>query len=377
MRINTIVGRYIFKELIPPFAVSLAFLTFVFLMAQVLDITNLIVNYSLSIISILKLLLYNMPFFLAFIIPMSVMMAVLLAFLRFSTDNEITALKAGGCSIYHLLPPVALFCFVGFLLTGFMVVYGLPKGRLASKALTRQVALSHLDAGLKEKTFNDSFDGIVLYVSQIDIKRKIFKDIFIEDFRRPDIRSTVIAPAGRLHKHKDRLALQLSLSNGAIHQVDAKEKTAQAIQFDQYDIVLDLKQQMTAVEDGPKDEEEMSVSELKQYLKANDASKDAQYYLTLMAYHKKLSLPSACFALGLLAVPLGIRSKSHRKSYGVGLGFIFFMAYYLLLSIGWVFGETGRYPPAIGMWMPNAAMGGAGLLLLLRTASEGRMRFRR
>jgi len=41
-----------------------------------------------------------------------------------------------------------------------------------------------------------------------------------------------------------------------------------------------------------------------------------------------------------------------------------------MLSAGQVFGEAGVYPPAIGMWMPNVVMGGLGLFLLVRTATD-------
>ena len=46
------------------------------------------------------------------------------------------------------------------------------------------------------------------------------------------------------------------------------------------------------------------------------------------------------------------------------------VAYYMLLSIGRAFGENGSYPPAIGMWMPNAILGIVGIYLLSRTARE-------
>ena len=74
--------------------------------------------------------------------------------------------------------------------------------------------------------------------------------------------------------------------------------------------------------------------------------------------------------LGLLGVPLGIQSRSTRRSYGIGLGLIFFLGYYILLSAGWVFGEAGIYPPLIGMWVPNIVTGGFGVFLLVRTAKE-------
>jgi lipopolysaccharide export system permease protein len=40
------------------------------------------------------------------------------------------------------------------------------------------------------------------------------------------------------------------------------------------------------------------------------------------------------------------------------------------MSLGKIYGETGAYPPAIGMWLPNFVIGGLGLYFLIRTANE-------
>ena len=50
MKINSIVNRYFFTEMIPPFILNIVFFTFVFLMAKILDITKMIVNYKISIL---------------------------------------------------------------------------------------------------------------------------------------------------------------------------------------------------------------------------------------------------------------------------------------------------------------------------------------
>jgi lipopolysaccharide export system permease protein len=369
MKINSIVNRYILVEMIPPFVINLIFFTFIFLMTRILDITRLIVNFKINLVSVSLILIYSMPFFLAFIIPMSVMMAVLLTFLRLSNDNEITALKAGGVSIYSLLPPVLVFCLAAGLLTAFMTIYGLPKGRLAFKRLLYDVAASNLDIGLKERTFNDSFAGVMLYVNRIDQRSKTLQDVFIEDQRSKGVVTTVVAPEGKLFSEPAHLTFQLRLFNGIVNQVDLSRRTAQAIRFDTYNVNLNLNRTVAPESDGPKDEEEMSLGELRRYLKTAP-QRDDRYYLALMEWHKKFSLPAACLALGLLALPLGIQARTSRKSFGIGLGLIFFLIYYLMLSSGWVFGEAGLYPPLVGMWLPNVVMGGIGLFLLIRAVQE-------
>lgn len=369
MRINTIVNRYLLRELVAPFAISLTVLTFIFLMTKILEITNLIVNYQIGIGTVLLMLLYSMPFFLIFTIPMSVMIGVLLTFLRMSNDNEIMALKAGGRSTYALVPPVVLFCVAGAVATCLVSVYGLPKGRLAFKDLAYAVAAANVNVGLRERTFNDRFEGVVLYVNRIDVRTHDLIDVFIEDRRTPGATTTVVAPRGKMYSDAANMVFQLRLFDGSLHQTDLKGRAGHATRFATYDIRMDIKQVMHAARGGPKDEEEMSLGELRDYVRGAE-KKDDRYYLTLMELHKKFSIPFSCLALGILALPLGITSRSAKRSYGVVLSLAFFLGYYMMLSAGWVFGEAGVYPPAIGMWVPNVVMGGLGVFLLRRTATE-------
>jgi len=369
MKINSIVNRYIFLEMIPPFILNLVFFTFVFLMAKILDITKMIVNYRVSISSVFLMMIYSIPYFLEFVIPMSIMMSILLTFLQLSADNEIVALKAGGLSVYRLLPPVMLFCLLGFLLTGFMSIYGMPWGRLSFKELTLEVVSSHANIGLKERTFNDSFSGVMLYMNKVDLKTKTLINVFIEDKRNKNVVSTVVAPRGHMFGQADKSSFHLRLYDGSINQVDLKNQATHSIKFDTYDVNLDFKRTMSAAKGRPKDESEMNLVELRRHIHAFK-QKDARYFNALIEFHKKFSLAFACFALGVLAVPLGIQSQSAKRSFGLGLGLFFFLLYYLMLSAGLVFGEAGIYPPAIGMWLPNIVTGGLGLFLLDRTAKE-------
>ncbi len=369
MKVNSIISRYVFKEMIPPFFINLILFTFIFLMAEILKITDLILNYGVSVSSVLLMLICSMPSFLVFVIPMSIMMGVILAFLRFSSDNEISALKSAGLSIYRFLSPVFVFSLIGCLVTGFMCIYGSPWGNLALKALVLETAKSNIDVGLKERTFYDSFKDVMLYAEKIDPKDNTLKGVFIEDRQSPGTVSTIVAPKGKLSSDPERLAFWLTLFDGIINKVDQKTKTAHSVSFDTYDFKLEVAQILSAKKHGKKGRKEMSLSELRHSLR-EATEKDARYYLTLMEYHQKFSIPFACFVFGLVAVPLGIQSKSAKRSFGMVLGLFFFLMYYMFLSAGWVLGEAGVCPPVVGMWGPNLVIGAVGLYLLILSAKE-------
>jgi lipopolysaccharide export system permease protein len=364
-----ILHRYIFFEMIPPFVLNLVFFIFVFMMRQILEITDLIVNYQVGGAVFLLLLFYSLPYFFVYIIPMSVMMAVLLAFLRLSNDSEIIALKAGGISVYRFMTPVLIFGLICAFFTGFMTVYGMPWGRSAYKLLAFEVVRSNFIVGLQERRFNDSFDGVMFYVNKIDPASGTLMDIFIDDHRTQGIRIAVTAPRGFMFQGETEASVNLRLQDGVINQVDLADRSAHLIRFDTYDLQLDFNDAVAGTSKGRRNEKEMRFSELKEYLAAVEEH-DKRYYSALIEFHRKFSLPFACIALAVLAVPLGAQAQTTRRSAGLGIGLVAFLIYYLLLSAGLVLGETGLAPPVIGLWAPNVIMGSAGIWLLTRTAHD-------
>jgi lipopolysaccharide export system permease protein len=286
-----------------------------------------------------------------------------------SADNEIVALKSCGLSVYGLLPPVLIFSLAGFLVTLFMTLYGVPKAKATVEDLVVEMAASNVDIGLKERTFNDAFKNVMLYVNKIDLGQKKLIDIFIEDKRQRDIVSTVVAPEGRLFSEPGKLIFHMVLSNGTIHQTNLKKHTANSIHFDTYKLSLDLKKELENAEEREKGREEMSIAELQQVVRES-TEKDKDYYKAQITIHRRFSLPAACLALGLLAFPLGIQSKSGKRSFGLILCLFFFLLYYLLLTAGYTLGKKGNYPPVIGMWLPNLAMATLGVYFLVQATRE-------
>ncbi len=364
------IHTYIFLELIPPFVISLFFLTFVFLMTRIPEITNMVVNYNSNVTDILMMIGFTLPRFMEFTIPMSAMISILLTFMRMAGENEIVALKGAGTSLYKLLPPVLLFCIVTMVLTMWITVFGVSWGKLSLKKKSLELARSSIDAALQERQFNSQLDKIMIYVSHVDMKTRDLTDVFIEDRRTKGMVSISVAPTGKLIRQEKNEVYTIRLYDGMINQVSSDDNSVTNINFGHYDINIDLAAMQKG---GPKklrkDLDEMSLHELVQRIKKG-IKDPAQLSEAKMVLHEKFSIPFACLSLGLLAFPLGIQSMSLRKSSGFGMGIAFFLLYYFLLAAGWSAGETGHYPPYIGMWLPNVVMGGAGIFLLVRNAKE-------
>ncbi|MDD2605893.1 MAG: LptF/LptG family permease, partial [Desulfobacteraceae bacterium] len=264
---STLIDRYLLREMLPPFALNLVFFTFVFLMTRILEITNMVVNYRIGLGTVVLMLVYATPRFLEFVVPMSVMMAILLTLLRMSGDNEIVALKAGGISIYRLLPPVMGFALIGGLITLAVTLWGAPQGRLALKdVVARATRTTDLSLVLKERTFNDAFDGVMLFVTRIDPATRELMDVFIEDQRHRPLKIAIVAPRGRLVAEAGNNAYRLELHGGTVHRVDLASRTADTIGFDVYDVALKVKQPAAVPAAAPPSEDEMGFAALGRWI---------------------------------------------------------------------------------------------------------------
>jgi len=365
-----ILDKYIFRELFYPFVLNLLFFTFVFLMSQVLDIAELIVNYRTSLVDIFYLLLYSSPFFLQFTIPLSVMAAVLLSFMRLSGDNEIIAIRSGGVSPYRLIPPVLAFSLFAAFLTAIMTFYGLPWGKQSFRNMTEELVTMAANLELKPRVFNDRFDNIMLYVNEIDKETGLMKDVFIEDSRSPDVGViAIIAPEGVFISDPAKGLHTLRLFRGSMLSSNMVKKTANSGSFTVYDIHLRNGHKSTKPKDKWKSVEEMYFTDMLGILK-DHKKKDKLYYKIVMKMNEKFTMPFASVVLALVAMALGLSGMSRKKSRGISQGIAFFVIYYVLLTVGWSFGESGAYHPAIGMWVPNIVTLFCGIYFMRRVVKE-------
>jgi lipopolysaccharide export system permease protein len=96
-----IISRYVLKQHIAPFIFAVNALTLLMLLDQLAKQFHRLVGKGLEARVIAEVFFYSIPFILAVIVPMAVLVAVLYAFNRLAGDNEISALKASGVSLWR------------------------------------------------------------------------------------------------------------------------------------------------------------------------------------------------------------------------------------------------------------------------------------
>ena len=359
---------YIFREIFHIFLIGLLVFTIILLMDKILKLIELIVSRGASVVLILKLLLYISPSFLVFTIPMAVLVAILLGFGRLSSDNEVTAFKASGISLYQLYVPVAVFSVAAYLVCAFLVFYGLPWGNQGFRETLLQLAQSKSNIEIKERVFNDAFDGLVVYVDKVPIQGEKLEGILIYDEREKGKYNTIFAREGFVANNPKTQEIMLKLVKGDIHRFEPKNNLYQKVHFESYDLKLELATAFKAIAKKLKDRE-MSIEEIRAKI-ATMKKRGQDTTSEEMELQKRYAIPFTCLIFGLIGVPLGIQPRRSGRSNGFVFSLLIILAYYISLAAAEIFAAHRTISPLLAGWIPNFLFGGLGVYLLVKAGRE-------
>jgi lipopolysaccharide export system permease protein len=346
--------RYIFREMVPPFFLSMAVLLLVLVLQKLFRLSDLVVSKGATLLATARVLLYVLPGFLVITIPMSLLVASLTVFSRMSSDSEITAMKASRISLYAMIRPVFLFAVLAFGLTAATSLILVPGANASLKAYLFNMVKSNAMVGIEPGVFSVSFEGMVIYVDKMDSLNNM-EGVFISDERSAKEPYAIVAKQGKLIADPQSLNVTLALQDGTIHTPPRDEKTYNLMGFDTAKLFLDINSSIVGKGAPGKGFEDMSSSELLQDIqKSRGEGKPTFSQETEL--HKRLSIPFACLIFGLIGAPLGIRRNRSGKSAGIAIALMVFLVYYIILGSATNLAETGSFPALQAYWIPNTAM---------------------
>ncbi|MEW6264679.1 MAG: LPS export ABC transporter permease LptF [Thermodesulfobacteriota bacterium] len=364
-----IIPLYILRELLPPFFINLLVFTFIMLMGKVLELTELVVVRGVRTAAIFKLMGLSLPFFFSMTIPMATLLSVLVVFLRLNGDQEITVLKSAGLSLYQLLPPVMVFCLWAYLLTSYLTLFLVPASNWAFRKELLELAKARADVYLKERVFNVGFKNMVIFVNHMSMNSDLMEDVFIQDDREGGVTSVIVAARGRISTDHEQGALIFQLYDGVMDRIYKTSQRTDTINFRQYELKLDVEGELSQ-EAQKRNQSELTTEDLWAAVQSLKEQNHEHYPIYLMDAHKRYSVPVACLVLGLVAVPLGVQFRRRGRNWGLTMGLTIFLIYYVLLTAGWSIGKGNKFPPGLGMWVPNLVVGLAALYLLRQANNE-------
>ena len=355
-------------ELFKIFLISVGSLTMVLYLDKFLFMAEMIVNRGVTFLEMCHIMLYSAPAFLALTVPMSVLVASLVAFNQFSAHNEWVAMKACNLSFLQTMRPVLLFSAIAYLIANTIMFYALPWGDLSYRKLIYDVIKNRAYVDIKSNVFNHDFKNLVILVEERKSQSKLV-NVFIADATQSDLPKIITANEGNILPNPKSLKIQLELKNGTIHELSQERRDYQTINFEVYNLALSLPNTKRLEEEALVDNRGSSLGQLREQIFELEM-KGLPTRGLKVELSKKISIPFTCLLFGLLGASLGAHSSRTGKSGSFAMCVFVIVLYYMGLILTQNMGVIGVLEPYSSVWIPNIILLGITLYIAYKMQKE-------
>jgi LPS export ABC transporter permease LptG len=334
---------------------SFAALLGLFYIGTFIDKTDKLFKGQATTGMVMTLLGYMTPQFVYFVIPLAVLLGVLVTFGLLSRSSELSVMKACGISLYRVAAPLVLMSMAW---SG--VLFALEQ-QLLARANQRADALDAQIRGRAPRTSNPvnrrwliGRDGAIYHYTYYDSQRNALQNL------------TVYGPA------KDGWRLDTVLFTPEARYDDGRWLARDGWEQDFTgggrwtgfpERALGLETPDYFESDQPI-AELMTVPQLKHYIDELSASGFNVVPLTI-ELQKKLAFPFVTLVMTLLAIPFGVTTGKRGTLYGIGIGIVLALTYWITSGAFAAIGKAGMLHPILAGWAPNILAAGTAAYLLL------------
>ena len=329
----------------------------IFLVVDLIEDVDRMLDYNLTFNQFSLIYFYSIPHYMNIAFPMAILIATVMTFTLMQKNNEITALKASGVSIYRLTIP---FFIIGILLTIAMFYF---ENIIVTKSNT-------LKSDLEKKYYNKNQKNNINknIILQIDKNRTIIIDKF--NFRNKTANNVSIQEFED-NILKSRIDTEYLIWNNdnwvaknAMYRSFNNQRPYSSLS--DTTLYLDIKP-IDLIESRVKPEE-MDYWTLKNFidrLKSNGR----EHRKWLVDLYFKTAFPFSNIIMILFGVVLTIRKPRTNFLIGIGLSIFVIFIYYIMIKAGQSAGYSGALSPILSVWIANILFFICGLISLTKTKS--------
>jgi lipopolysaccharide export system permease protein len=226
-------------------------------------------------------------------------------------------MKTSRISLYRMLRPVALFAFLAFCATALTSIVLLPAANTALKAHLFNMVKSRAMVGIEAGVFNNSFDGMVIYVDKMESLDRM-EGIFIADERSAKDPYSIVAKRGKLITDPQSFKVTLAMEEGAMYSMPRDDSKYHLTSFAAGNIFLDINRSLLPGASPATDYRDASLRTLLADIRSLRAQGKPTFRIE-SELHQRLSIPVACLIFGIIGAPLGIRRSRSGRSSGIAI----------------------------------------------------------
>ncbi len=333
-----IIRRYFLTELLKVLTAVTLVLLLIALSNRLVILLSRAAYGDMSLSMVFGVLMYHIPDLLAFLLPLSLFLSLLLVLGRWYTDREITALQACGMPWRTLVVPVANVAAMLSLFVAYLTFCVIPWIHIQKEKLLRQEETLTLLQTLSPEHFHAFQSGQkVIYVEKM-LNHTLEKVFIAEKTPTGNWRILTAQSVAPLKQGED---IYFTLQNGVRYDGEPGQKNYTRIAFGQYAQWIDNR---------PKDVP---------LLHRVTPTKTLWHGSTLGAKAElewRFSIPLTTMILAFLAIPLAYTTPRTGRYARIFPSIVLYILYYNVLTMNRRWIEAGIMPLSFGVWWVHGAL---------------------
>ncbi len=369
------IDRYVIRETIPPFLLSLVIFTFLLEIPPVMRDLEMLVAKGVSWQVAGRIVMTLIPQALGLTIPMALLTGLLIGLGRLSADRETVALLACGVSPHRLLRPVMLMATVCAAATMYVMVKAIPDANQTFREITFEIIAKQVENDVHPRVFFENFPGWVLYARDEPADHVGWKEVLVANTSKQDSTELFLAARGRLVLNRQERRVDLVLTNGTRYSTGKPGET-RTYRFPG-DLTISLNPESVFQKaELPRGLTEKTIAELRRDMEVKLTGHPAlSPHPEIIMIEQKFSVPVACFVFALIGLALGLSVSRDGKMGGfvIGVGVIF--TYYVVMYLAEAqtqghyraietakgLGSASFLQAHLARWWPNIVLGVFGI----------------
>ncbi len=211
--------RYILRAFVGPWLITFLLCVFILLMQFLWRYIDDLVGKGLDLSIILELMFYASFSLVPLALPLSGLLASIMAMGKFGETNELFAMKSGGVSLYRIMQPLVLFNLVISVVAFLFSNNLMPYTNLKMRSLLFGIQQQRPEVIIQNGIFVEPADDICIKVDNKNRTTNELNGVLIYDHRNSSTPNNVtMAATGNLLVTEDNSMMIMELRNGTRHE---------------------------------------------------------------------------------------------------------------------------------------------------------------
>ncbi len=361
-----IIYRHLLKEYIPPLFYCVLGFSLIFLLCDLFGRFARTLKAGLSPHVFVLFFTARMLPSLEYLLPAALLFSTLYTLWQLGRNNEVTAMRAGGVSVYLIAMP---FLIIGLVMSLFSVVI---KEAVVPAAMQWEHDLRYNNMKpveqkiVHDQPFYNARENRRWWIQKMDLKDPSSLhnvELVKESPKTLNVEQRITA------EKAEYMDGAWWFFDGKIEQYTTAGGLREMTRIPPYPFgleMVELTEQPDAFVNDRKSPEYMSSLQLIKHLERHPYLSEKEKARRKTSLHTRLALPWACFIVILFGIPAGMRNSRQNALTGIMIAVCLFLAFWGFMQAGGLMGMSGLIPPWLAAWASNIVFLGAGVVMMLK-----------